>query len=159
MKVKDIMTTITDHLSPEETLQSAVVMMRKTMREDRPGVKGLVVLNEQGELVGVLTIKDVLRAAIPVYLDTRLSRLSWDGMLEEMAKKVACRRVKEFMSKRLVTVSEDAPLMACADLLIQEKMQRLPVLNKDNKVVGIVHIRDIFDVVSRIFLNQEECKL
>ncbi|MHB8790506.1 MAG: CBS domain-containing protein [Desulfobulbaceae bacterium] len=159
MKVKDIMTLVTDHLSPEDTLQSAVVKMRTAMREDRPGVKGLVVLNERGELVGVLTIKDVLRAAIPVYLDVKLSRLSWDGMLEEMAKKVACRRVKEFMSKRVVTVPEDAPLMVCADLLIQEKMQRLPVLNKDNKVVGIVYIKDIFNVVSRIFLDQEGCKL
>jgi CBS domain-containing protein len=159
MKVKDIMTPITDHLSPEDTLQGAVVKMRTAKRRDLPGVKGLMVLNDRGELVGVLTIKDVLRATIPVYLDVKLSRLSWDGMLEEMAKKVACRRVKEFMSKRVVTVSDDAPLMACADLLIQEKMQRLPVISKDNRLVGIVHIRDIFDVVSQIFLNQEECKL
>jgi CBS domain-containing protein len=159
MKVKDIMTPITDHLSPEDTLQSAVVKMRTAKRRDLSGVKGLMVLNDRGEMVGVLTIKDVLRATIPVYLDTRLSRLSWDGMLEEMAKKVACRRVKEFMSKRLVTVPEDAPLMVCADLLIQEKMQRLPVLSKDNRVVGIVYIKDIFTVVSQIFLDQEKCKL
>ena len=159
MKVKDIMTPITDYLSPEDTLQSAVVKMRTARRRDLPGVKGLVVLNERRELVGVLTIKDVLRAVIPLYLDTKLSRLSWDGMLEEMAKKVTCRRVKDFMSARVLSVPEEAPLMACADLLIQEKMQRLPVMDKDNRLVGIVHIRDIFDVVSQIFLNQEECKL
>jgi CBS domain-containing protein len=117
------------------------------------------VLNEVGELVGILTIKDVLRATIPVYLDTKLAKFSWDGMLEEMARRVACRKVKEFMSTKVLTVSEEAPLMTCADLLIQEKMQRLPVIGKDNKVVGIVYIRDIFNVISQIFLDQEECKL
>ena len=38
-------------------------------------------------------------------------------------------------------------------------MQRLPVLNKENKVVGIVYIRDIFNVISQIFLDQAECRL
>ncbi|MDW7771517.1 MAG: CBS domain-containing protein [Desulfobulbaceae bacterium] len=159
MKVKDIMSPIVEYLTPEETMLQAVIKMRTTRRRDVPGVKGLVVLDEEGNLVGILSIKDVLRAAIPTYLDTKLSRFSWDGMLEEMARRMACRKVKEFMSADVITVSEDASLMACADLLIKKNMQRLPVLNRDKKIVGIVYIRDVFDVISQIFLDQAECRI
>lgn len=159
MKVKDIMSPITDYLSPQDTLQQAVVKMRGAKRLDRLGVKGLVVLNDQEELVGVLSIKDVLRATIPVYLDPKISRFSWEGMLEEMAKRVTCAKVEEYMSVNLVTISEDASLMSCADLLIEKNLQRLPVVNQKNRVVGIVYIRDIYNVVSKLFVDEPECKL
>lgn len=160
MKVQDIMSPISQYLSPDETLQQAVVKMRTARRlERRPGVKGLVVLDEEKNLVGILSIKDVLRASIPVYLDIKLSIFSWDGMLEEMARRVACKKVKEFMSTKVITVAEDASLMACADLLIKKNMQRLPVVNQEKKVVGIVYIRDVFNIISQIFVDQDECKV
>ena len=159
MKVKDIMNPISDYLSPEDTLQQAVTKMRESRRLDRLGVKGIVVLDARGELVGILSIKDILRATIPVYLDLKISRFSWDGMLEEMAKRVACSKVKEYMSTQLITVSEDASLMACADLLIKKNLQRLPVVNQENKVVGIVYIRDLYNVISKLFVDQPECEL
>ena len=159
MKVKDIMSPITEYLTPDDTLQQAVIKMRTTRRLDHTGVKGLVVLNSQKDLMGILAIKDILRATIPVYLDVKISKFSWDGMLEEMAKRVACKKVKDFMSTDVTTVSEDAPLMNCVDLLIKKNLQRLPVVNQDNRVVGIVYIRDIFNVISQIFVEQRECKI
>ena len=159
MKVKDIMSPVTEYLIPEETLQQAVVKMRTTKRLNNLGVKGLVVLNDRKDLVGILTIKDILRATIPVYLDIGLAKFSWDGMLEEMAKRVACKSVGDYMSTDVLTVSEDASLMTCADLMIKKNMQRLPVVNGENRAVGIVYIRDIFNVVSQIFVEQSGCKI
>lgn len=120
MKAKDIMDPVTDFLTPEETLQDAVQKMRINKRWHGQGLKGMVVLDKEGKLLGVLAIKDIMRATIPVYMDPRISKFSWDGMLEAMAKKVACHKVKEFMSTKVVTVSEDAPLMMCVDLLIKK---------------------------------------
>jgi len=159
MKVKDIMSPIAQYLTPDETLQQAVLKMRTAKRPGLQGVKGLVVLDEQKYLVGVLSVKDVLRATIPVYLDLKLSVFSWDGMLEEMAKRVACKKVSEFMSSEVSTIAEDASLMTCADLLIQKNMQRLPVVNAENQVVGIIYIRDVFNVISQIFVDQAECRI
>jgi len=158
MKVKDIMSPINEYLTPDDTLQDAAIKMRNAKRLDRLGVKGLVVLDDRKDLVGILTIKDILAATIPVYLDIKLSMFSWDGMLEEMAKRVACKKVKDIMSTEVLTVAEDASLMTCADLLIKRNMQRLPVVDKDNRVVGIVYIRDIFNVISQIFVAQRECE-
>jgi CBS domain-containing protein len=159
MKVKDIMAPITEHLSPEDTLQQAARTMRTAKRWHGLGVKGMVVLDDRGELVGILAIKDILRATIPVYLDPKISRFSWDGMLEEMARRVACKKVKDFMSREVVTIDDEASLMACTDLLIKKNLQRLPVVNKEGKAVGIVYIRDVYNVISRIFVDQTECPL
>lgn len=159
MKVKDILNPVTDHVTPEDTLQLAVIKMREARKRDGCGVRGIIVLDGGENLIGVLSIKDILRAAIPVYLDTKLSKFSWDGMLEKMAAHVACTKVKEFMTHEVITISEDATLMTCADLLIKKNLQRLPVVNKENKVIGIVSISDIYNVISEIFADQPECKL
>ncbi|MBU0729875.1 MAG: CBS domain-containing protein [Proteobacteria bacterium] len=159
MKAKDIMDPVTDYLTPEDTLQQAVQKMRATKRWHGQGLKGMVILDQAGRLIGVLAIKDILRATIPVYMDPRISKFSWDGMLETMASKVACRKVKEFMSTRVVTVPEDAPLMRCVDLLIEKNLQRLPVVDADNKVLGVVYIRDIYNLISKIFTEAPKCEI
>lgn len=158
MKVKDIMAPITEYLSPDDTLQQAVRTMRSAKRWHGLGVKGMVVLDDWGQLVGILAIKDILRATIPVYLDPKISRFSWDGMLEEMARRVAGKKIKDFMSREVVIVDEEASLMTCTDLLIKKNLQRLPVVNQEGKAVGIVYIRDVYNVISRIF-DQTECPL
>jgi CBS domain-containing protein len=159
MKVKDIMEPITEHLSPEDTLQKAVVTMRAVKRWHGAGVMGMVVLDSSGKLVGILSVKDILKATIPAYLDPAIARFSWDGMLEEMARESSCRTVREFMSGEVTTISEDAPLMTCTDLMIKKSLQRLPVVDQAGKVVGIVYIRDVFNIISKIILDQPECPL
>jgi CBS domain-containing protein len=157
MKVKNIMAPITEHLSPEDTLRQAVLKMRSEKSRHGQGVKGMVVLDDRGELVGILAIKDILRATIPLYLNLKISRFSWDGMLEKTASQIACKKVKDFMAREVVTIDEEASLMACTDLLIKKNLQRLPVVNQKGKVVGIIYIRDIYNVISQIFIDQSEC--
>lgn len=159
MKARDVMSPVTDFLSPEDTLQEAVVKMHTGKSNEGLGVRGMVVLDEQGEIAGVLSIKDIIRATIPVYLDPKLARFSWDGMLEKMAESIACSKVKDFMSEEIVTVTDNASLMTCADLLIKKYLQRLPVVSEEGRVVGIVTIGDVYNVISNIFTIRPECKI
>lgn len=48
-------------------------------------------------------------------------------MLEEMAWRSSCRTVKDFMSTEVITITEEASLMACTDLLIEKNLQQLPL--------------------------------
>lgn len=159
MRAKDLMVPLADFLAPGDTLQRAVEKMRAARRWHGQGVKGMVVLDADGTLAGILSIKDILRATIPTYLDPTIARFSWDGMLEEMARRAACARVRDFMTAEVITVAEEAPLMACTDLLIQKNLQRLPVVNPAGKVVGVVYIRDVYNLISQIFVDQPECPL
>jgi len=159
MKAKDVMSPIFDYLQPEDTLQLAVTKMRAMKERAGLSVSGMIVLDKQGSTAGVLSIKDILRATIPFYLEPKFSKFSWDGMLEQVAKHVTCRRVKDFMSTDIVTISEDASLMACADLLIKKHLQRLVVVNEGQRAVGIVTIGDVYNIISQIFINEPECKI
>ncbi|NOY40128.1 MAG: CBS domain-containing protein [Nitrospirae bacterium] len=162
MKAKDIMEPVKETLTPETTLKEAVNRMRVARRGNgRVGVKGMIVL-DNGKLAGIVSIKDILKTIIPSYMNlTELGEFTWDGMLEEMAKKVADRKVEEIMTKDVITVSEDASLMECADHVVKHNLQRIPVLNKEKQVVGIVYIRDIYyAIVQALFdkLDKEERK-
>jgi len=157
MKVRDIMEPVVDVLSPDDTLKEAVNRMRVARRgEQKVGVKGLIVVDGSGNLVGMVSIKDILKTIIPFYMSySELGEFTWDGMLEEMAKKVADRRVKEFMTKEVITIEEDASLMECADTMVRKNLQRIPVVDRDGRVVGIVYIRDLYYALVKTLLEKE----
>lgn len=156
MKAKDIMIPLEDYLTPENTLKEAVTLLRTAKRgEERVGVKGLPVLDEKGRLVGMLSMRDILKAVFPFYLSMMdLGEFTWDGMVESLAKKVANKKVKEIMSKQVITVPEDAPLMECIDHMLKHNIKRLPVVNKEGKVVGMIYERDVFFAVTKAMLEE-----
>ncbi len=158
MKARDIMEPIKNRLSPDDTLKEAVNKMRVTIRKgEKVGVKGMIVLDNEQRLVGMLSIKDILKAIIPSYMTlTELGEFTWDGMLEEMAKKVADKKVSEIMTRKVITVPEDAPLMECADLIVKHNLQRLPVLDREKRVVGIVYVRDLYYAIVKALFEKEE---
>lgn len=156
MKAKDIMIPLEDYLTPENTLKEAVTLLRTAKRgEERVGVKGLPVLDEKGRLVGMLSMRDILKAVFPFYLSMMdLGEFTWDGMVESLAKKVANKKVKEIMSKQVITVPEDVPLMECIDHMLKHNIKRLPVVNKEGKVVGMIYERDVFFAVTKAMLEE-----
>jgi len=108
-------------------------------------ISGVPVVNEVGEIIGVVSEKDILLKLFPeqeeFYSDT--SRyLNYNRIEEEvgdMRKYVA----KDFMSQGVIWVHPgDHILKACA-LLLVHKVRRLPVL-EDKHVVGIVTTRGIY---------------
>lgn len=150
MKVKDIMAKVEAYLTEDMTLQEVVRIMKETKRKHGLSVKGMIVLDKQGKLVGILSLKDVIRTVIPHYVQAKLGSFTWEGMLEERAAKVKDRKVKEIMSTNVHTISPEASLMRCADLMIDKKMQRLPVVDGEGRVVGIVYIRDLYEIVATV---------
>jgi CBS domain-containing protein len=155
MRAKEIMQPLTTKwLQPEQTLYEAICAMREITRQESH-INGMVVLEHGLRLVGVVSIKDVIRAVVPSYLVENLSEFSWEGLLEARAKKVRSILVKEIMSTNLVTVEPDDLVIACADLLIVKQLQRLPVVEKSGKVIGMVHIRDIYRAITDLICSQE----
>jgi len=157
VKAKDIMEQVKDYLFPDDTIRNAVNKMRVVKRDDGiVGVKGMVVLDSEGNLAGMISVKDILKAIIPFYMTmTELGEFTWEGMLAEMTKKVADKKVEEIMTRDVITVSEDAPLMECADLIVKHNLQRVPVMNKEKKVVGIIYVRDLYNAIVKVLLDEE----
>jgi len=156
VKAKDLMVPIYDYLRPDNTLKEAANLLQTARRgEEKVGVKGLPVLDEEGKIMGILSMRDILKAVYPSYLSIMdLGDFTWEGMLESIAKKVADKKVAMVMTRDVMTVREDDSLMKCIDYMIRKNIKRLPVVDKTNKAVGMLYERDIFFVIVKAMLEK-----
>ncbi len=161
MRARDIMERIKDWLTPEDTLKDAINKMRVCKRGEHIGVRGMVVLDENKKLIGTLSMEDILRAVIPSYMSVaELGEFTWDGMLEQMALKYSDKKVGDFMAKNVITVPEKAPLMECADFMLNYNLQRIPVVDNEKNIVGMVYIRDLYySIVKVLFDDKDICAI
>jgi CBS-domain-containing membrane protein len=159
MKAKDLMISINnEYLRPETTLKEAVNLFRIVRTGgEKLRVKALPVLDSAGKLIGILTMGDILKAVHPSYLNMmNLGDFTWDGMVEEMAKKAADRKVSEVMTKTAVlTVRPSDALMECVDYLLKQCVELVPVVDADGKVVGIIYERDVFFAVVKAMIDDK----
>jgi CBS domain-containing protein len=158
MHAKDLMIPLQEYLTPENTLREAAGILRTAKRdEERSGVKGLPVLDTNAKMIGFLSIGDILKAVFPAYLSLMdLGDFTWDGMVEDLARKCAGRKVGELMTTRVITVPEEASLMECVDHMLKNNVKRLPVLNKEGKVSGILYERDVFYAIAKAMIGNGE---
>ncbi len=156
MKAKDLMVPLQEYLKPDTTLKEAANILRTAKRgEEKEGVKGLPVLDANGKMVGFLSMGDILKAVFPSYMSLmNLGDFTWDGMVEDMAKKAGNKKVSEMMTRKVISVPENASLMECVDHMIKNNVKRLPVLGKDGKVVGILYERDVFFAITKAMLDE-----
>ena len=123
---RDIMTFPVRTVSQEERVTEALCEL------ERFGCKGAPVLNEDKELVGVVTLGDLKKA---------------------LKSKLGHSRVKGYMSSNLVTVSPGTPLHELKDILTKQDKGRIPVIEK-NKIVGIVTRTDVLKKIHSSFFPE-----
>ncbi len=156
--VKDVMEPIIDTVPPDITVKEAIMQMRVATRKPGVyGVKGIVVLDSDGRVTGMLSVRDILRSILPEYMleQTEVETFSWPGMFEHMANKIYKKTVAEIMSTEFITVSPEATLMECAVLIIKHDFWRIPVVDPDNRPVGIVYLRDLHYAIVDAILATE----
>ena len=67
------------------------------------------------------------------------------------------RPIKEVMTTgNLVTVSEGTSLKEAEVILQKHKIEKLPVINKDNELVGLITFRDITKLTQKPFANKDQ---
>ena len=156
MKAKDLMVPLQEYLRPDNTLKEAANLLRIAQRgEEKIGVKALPVLDASGNLVGILSIGDILKAVHPAYMDLmNLGSFAWDGMVESFAQKAADKKVRDKMTQKVITVKEDSTLMECVDHMLKNDVKRVPVLNKDNRVTGMLYERDVFYEITKSMISE-----
>lgn len=103
-------------------------------------LSGLPVIRDDWILIGYLSESDVLKAALPTYLEV-LAQSSFlndeECSLLERFKHVGNATVNEYMNPEPIYVEPSSSLMTVADLMLRKKVKRLPVV-KDGKLVGII---------------------
>jgi acetoin utilization protein AcuB len=158
MKAKDLMIPLKEYLRSGYTLKKAANILKTARKGEKSiGVKGLPVISAKGKMIGFLSIGDILKSVLPSYMSLmNLGDFTWDGMVEDIAKKVGKLKVSDVMTKNVISVNEDAPLMECIDHMIKNNVKRLPVISKKGRVVGMLYERDIFFAITEAMGNKRK---
>ena len=139
MNVRDLMTSPVITITADSTVEEAAQLMLERATSCHP------VLDDQGQMVGILTHTDFgfHRKFLPMadHLYTLMGSWVRPETLEQVAKAVSSKRVREVMSHPIVTVQEDAPIAEVADLMLQKSISRVPVV-RGKELIGTVTRHD-----------------
>jgi CBS domain-containing protein len=119
------------------------------------GVSALPVVDQAGNLVGILSKSDFLRRAEIGTEQKRGRLLTFLAGPDRVAfdfKREHGRKVGEIMTPNPATITEDTPVAEIAQIMESRRVRRLPVMNGD-KIVGIVTNSDFLPAIARIVLN------
>ncbi len=143
MEVKDIVkeaATIIETASFKDAV--ALMIEQKT--------NSLLVVNNEGKLVGEITISELLEAVVPEYLDEDgiAAHFVSNEMFEKAVSEAADKEVQFFMSEDITPITLNDELMVAATKAIAHKKVRLPVVNENNEPVGIISRRGLKHIIA-----------
>jgi CBS domain-containing protein len=155
MRAIDVMVRDVVTVHPDTDVADAVKLLSEH------DVSALPVVDEPGNLIGILSEADLIRR---VEIRTERRRRWWQEavtgastLAEEFAKSHG-KKVREIMTSGAVSVSEDTPLSEIATLFERKRIKRVAVV-KDGKLVGIVSrsnlIQALASVVGRMDQHDE----
>ncbi|HEX5944591.1 MAG TPA: CBS domain-containing protein [Anaerolineales bacterium] len=117
-------------VSPDEPINEVLAMFRNEHIRRAPVMKA-------GKLVGIVSERDLLNAS-----PSSATTLSvWE--LNYLISKV---KVKDVMTRKVITVDADTPLEEAAKIMADKKIGGLPVMSS-GKVVGMITETDLFKIL------------
>ncbi len=154
MKVKEVMTrdvvTLNEYMSLREASEAFA-------KED---ISGAPVVDKDGKLIGMVTESDILRAVgeaadkvrmvypsvhnMGVFFEISRGEVEILKAFEEQANTV----ILDVMTQNVITCTPETTVNEVARILITKSINRLPVVDGDGKVVGIITRGDIVHAFS-----------
>ena len=117
MKVSDVMSRDVAVASPTESIRNAAKVMAKIDA-------GILPVGENDRLVGVITDRDIAVRAVA-------------------QGKAPTTKVRDIMSEEVLYCFDDQDLEEVAQNMSEMKIRRLPVVNREKRLVGIISLGDL----------------
>lgn len=143
MYIRDIMTKEVITVNEDDTVEKCANLLTTH------NLSGLPVVDREGNVTGIITEGDLIKhnsnVQVPAFLEILGGIIYLDNPNKffEDVKKSMGHYVKTVMTKEVTTVSPDEKVEDAATLLVRKKVKRLPVLDQEGKLVGIVARKDI----------------
>lgn len=140
--VADIMTTEVLSVDPQNSVATAIRLMRTGQLRRLPVVKN-------GKLVGIVTNGDVRRITgmTSVMHDTTGDNFLWQHI-----------PIANVMTHEVIAVAPDLPIAEAARMMIERKIGGLPVVEGDN-LVGIITTSDLLEALIACQMNPDMASL
>ncbi len=155
MQVKDIMEKNLILLNPEMSLRDAAKLLAEN------DISGAPVVDNEGKLVGILMVSDIIRE-IKGKLESMGFAISFTPFdlfdfytlnmpmesEKDIMREVADMQVKNVMRKKVYYVHDNDDLDTAIEILGKKDISRVPVVDKDEKVIGIITRGDILRLLA-----------
>jgi len=144
MKVKDFYIRDITAVLEDEAISRVLKIL------SRQEVSGIPVINEDYKVVGFISENDIIRASLPSYF-ALLQSASFIPDLNQFVrnlKKISKKPISEVMTKPAIVIKESTPLLHAADLMIRHNLKILPVVDDEEKLLGILTRMKILEAVS-----------
>jgi CBS domain-containing protein len=135
MRVAEIMTTDVLTVGPDTPLKEVAELLAAR------GISGAPVVDPAGMLLGVVSEADIIVKERRPARQTRLGRIF--GYPEPLDAKASARTAGQGMTAPAVTIRADLRVDAAAALMLDRGVNRLPVVDRDGRLVGIVTRADL----------------
>ena len=131
-----------------------IVDVAQILRNNK--ISGAPVVNEENHVVGILSEGDIMRMLeihspkinliLPAPLDLIELPVKMKHEMDELAEdmeRASSVLIGDIMTKKVVTISKDAEISDAAELMDSHHIKRLPVVDENHKLIGIVTRGDI----------------
>jgi len=145
LTVHDIMHRTIFYTTPDATLKDVANILY------RHRVSGLPVVDEDLQVVGIISEKHLIKAALPDY-ESLVDQMSFNPDVEpfdELLKKEDEIKVSDIMTRKVFTCTEDTPIVEVAAMMMFRNIRRVPVVDEDKKLLGVILRSDIVSKVIR----------
>ncbi|MDQ7814923.1 MAG: CBS domain-containing protein [Patescibacteria group bacterium] len=150
MKVRDIMETQLE-VVPVDASYEDVARILYTKN-----ISGLPVVDGQGNLVGAVSEKDLFRIMYPYYksyYEHPESYVDYEQR-ENKIDEIRSHPVRSFMTKEVLTIDPEAPVMRAGALMLARNINRLPVV-EEGRVIGVISRSHIYRKILRYHFEIE----
>jgi len=143
---KDIMTTPVISVTEEKTIQDVIDLIAKN------NFSGVPVVNENNEVIGIISDTDIIRYSHETSIVPLTNLSGWVSPYADLSDLATMRkgleslhrsRVSKVMTRKIYKVKEDDPVTEVARLMNRRRINRLPVVDNDDKLIGIVTRADL----------------
>jgi CBS domain-containing protein len=146
--VADVMTLNPVTVNPQTSLKEAI----KLLAEKK--ISGLPVVDEAGKLIGIISETDLMWQETGV--DTPPYIILLDSVIylqnparyEKEIHKVLGQTVSEVMSDKPITIESNRLVKDAAHIMHEKQVRRLPVLDEQQQLVGIITRGDIIRMMA-----------
>lgn len=143
MKAKDIMTKSVITVTEEDIIEDVTKVLITNK------ISGVPVVNEEQEVVGIVTETDLIFRDKDVNMPSYVPLLGGFILLESVKKfekelrKAAAYKVKDVMTSPVIKVYEEDEIRKVVNIMLDRRINRVPVIDRDGKLKGIIARSDI----------------
>ena len=150
---RELMTPEFHTVGQDVPITEAIQRFESAREEEQRRVFGMMVTDDAGKLVGIISMYDILLFIRPkhIHLWETMRDIDISGIMESVCAQAKSVRVGDIMSTDVISVTPDTHLMAVLNLMIRKHVRRLPVVNGET-IEGIVYLSDVFRYIADHYL-------